>query len=385
MAVKDNIDTAGVLTRCNSEQFATRVPDADAEVVRRLTDAGAIVVGKTHTHELAYGEICAPTRNAWDSTRLPGASSGGSAVAVASGMALGALGTDTGGSIRIPGSYNGIVGLKPTFGRVPRTGVMPLSWSLDHVGPMTRTVADAALLLRVVAGHDDGDPTSGTEPVPDYAEMLAADVSGLRVGVPRQAFDERVSAPVQRAFARALEQLADTGVDVRDVAIPELDLAPEIVFGILLPEASAYYHRMLREVPERFGADVRALLEQGELVPATRYLDAQRQRARLRDVVRRSFERHGLDALVVPTLETTAPPADVDEQWLMDSVARTCSAYNVTGQPAVTVPCGFDEERLPIGISFVGRPYGEPFVLRLAAAFERRAGWWRSAPALAKA
>jgi aspartyl-tRNA(Asn)/glutamyl-tRNA(Gln) amidotransferase subunit A len=388
VAVKDVVDVAGVSTGCGSRVREGHAATADAPVVQRLRAAGAIVVGKSHTHEFAYGPICPATRNAWDPERIAGGSSGGSAVAVALGMAAAAVGTDTGGSIRIPAAYNGLVGLKATYGRVPKSGVAALAWSLDHVGPITRTVADAALMLRVMAGRDRSDPTSARERVDDYGSRLDAGVRGMRLGVPVNYFLD-VEAEVLAAFHASVAELVALGAERVEVRIPDVELSPVAYAGIRLPEASAFHQAELRSVADRYGDHVRHLLELGEVSLATHYLNAQRARSRIKEGARRTFEEHGLDALLVPAVACTAPRAGEDtitvdgggRRPMVPAVIGDCAPFNLTGQPILTVPCGFSAEGLPIGLGIAGRPFGEAAVLRIGAAYEAATRWnRRSAP-----
>lgn len=391
--IKDLVDTAGIETTSSSRVRAGWVPATDAPIVARLKAAGAIVLGKTNTHEFAYGPITPPTRNAWDTSRIPGGSSGGSGVAVAARMCTAAIGTDTGGSIRIPAAFNGIVGLKPTYGRVPKSGVTPLSWSLDHVGPMTKTVRDAAAVLNVIAGRDRSDPTSAREPVNDYTLSLDDGVSGLRLGLPRNYFREVIETDVLRLVDAAASQLGAVGAELVEVTVPEIDLSVPAEMGILLPEASSYHQRDLRHVPELYGLDVRSFLELGEFYLATHYVNAQRARTLVKDGMRRCFEDARLDALLVPTApmfppfvdqETLTFP-DVGEQSVIGALFRACSPFNLSGQPVLTVPCGFGRDGLPVGLGIVGAPFKETTVLRIGNTYEQLTEWRKHEPKAAGA
>jgi aspartyl-tRNA(Asn)/glutamyl-tRNA(Gln) amidotransferase subunit A len=386
--IKDLIDTAGVRTTCSSAVRAEHVPSQDAIVVERLTAAGAIIIGKTNTHEFAYGPISAPTRNAWDGTRIAGGSSGGSAVAVAAGMCTAAIGTDTGGSIRIPAAFNGVVGLKPTYGRVPKSGVAPLSWSLDHVGSLTRTVADAASVLSVIAGRDRSDPTSVREPVGDYTSGLQAGVQNMRLGLPQNYFREVIETEVLDLVDAAALHLGELGAHLIEVTIPDVELSVVAELGILLPEASAYHQGDLRRVADLYGLDVRTFLELGELYLATHYVNAQRARAVVKKGMRSCFEQVRLDALLVPAVPMLPPEIgrdtivypDAGEQSVIGALFRACSPFNLSGQPVLTVPCGFSKHGLPVGLGIVGRPFAEATVLRIGNAYEQSTSWHERRP-----
>lgn len=388
VAVKDIVDVAGLPTLCGSRVRAGHVAESDATVVRRLREAGAIVIGKTTTHEFAYGPVCAPTRNAWDQRHMSGGSSGGSAVAVAQGMAAAAIGTDTGGSVRCPAAYNGIVGLKPTFGRISKAGVVPLSWSLDHVGLMARTVDDVATLLAAVAGWDEADTTSSRAPVGRAAPHGTERLDGLRIGVAAHYYHDPIAADVLDAFEAGLDHLCSLGATRVDVVIEDVDLSPATQLGILLPEASAYHERTLRSSAELYGDDVRTFLELGEVMPATYYVNSLRTRARVKAGFRRCFSQHRLDLLATPTLPITAPRvgqstvtfAGGREESVMTPLLVACAPANLTGQPVLTVPCGRDGAGLPIGLSLVGRPFDEHTVLRAGAAYERSTPWAAERP-----
>jgi aspartyl-tRNA(Asn)/glutamyl-tRNA(Gln) amidotransferase subunit A len=391
--IKDLIDTAGIRTTSSSRVRADHVPETDAPLVSRLKAAGAIVVGKTNTHEFAYGPVTAPTRNAWDLDRIPGGSSGGSGAAVAAGMCTAAIGTDTGGSIRIPAAFNGIVGLKPTYGRVPKSGITTLSWTLDHAGPMTRTVADAAIVLNVIAGRDRSDPTSAREPVDDYTSQLAAGVSGLRLGVPRNYFREVIEPEVLELVDAAGSHLETLGAELVEVTIADVELSVPAELGILLPDASAYHQRDLRQSADLYGIDVRTFLELGELYLATHYVNAQRVRTLVKEGMRRCFEEARLDALLVPPVPMLPPRIghetiiypDAGEQSVIGTLFRTCSPFNLSGQPILTVPCGFSSEGLPVGLGIAGRPFDEVTVLRIANAYERSTDWHTRRPTYSSA
>ncbi|MGA5060074.1 Asp-tRNA(Asn)/Glu-tRNA(Gln) amidotransferase GatCAB subunit A [Streptomyces sp. NRRL F-5527] len=385
MALKDLIDVEGMPTTASSRVRAGHVAERDSRVAERLGAAGAVLLGKTHTHEFAYGLTTPQTNNVWDHTRVAGGSSGGSAVAVAAGGATFAMGTDTGGSIRVPAALNGVVGLKPTYGLVPRTGVTSLSWSLDHVGPLTRTVQDAALVLSATAGHDPRDPASVSGPVPD--RFSGGDLRGLKVGVPRNHYFDRVTPEVEESVRGAIDRLAELGAELVDAEIPMARHLQAVQWGLMVPEATAYHERSLRVAPDLYTADVRILLEAGALTSAGDYLRAQRARTMMRDAWARMFEE--IDVLAAPTVPMTAAEAGQEAvEWadgttesVSDSYVRLCAPANITGVPALTLPVGHDRAGLPIGMQLMARPFHDATVLRVGRAYEESvAGAGRLAP-----
>ncbi|MFE7181447.1 amidase [Streptomyces erythrochromogenes] len=375
--LKDLIDVAGTATSASSRVREGHRAAADSTVAARLSAAGAVFVGKTHTHEFAYGLTTPQTANAWDRGRVAGGSSGGSAVAVAARAAAFALGTDTGGSIRVPAALNGVVGLKPTYGLVPRHGVTALSWSLDHVGPITRTVEDAALVLGALAGHDPRDPASVAAPPFDHRPGPGTDLTGLRVGVPVNYYFDHVDPHVEAAVRRAIARLEELGARLVDVEIPMTRHIRATHWGLMVPEASAYHERTLRAVPDLYSADVRVLLEAGELMTAGDYLRAQRART----LVRQAWldMAAAVDVIAAPTVPMTAVDAgqttttwgDGTVESVSDAYVRLSAPANVTGVPALTVPVGLDPRGLPIGMQLMGRPFDEAAVLRAGHAYER--------------
>ncbi|MEU8921922.1 amidase [Kitasatospora sp. NPDC048545] len=377
VALKDLIDVAGLPTGAGSRVREGHRADTDATVTARLAAAGAVLVGKTHTHEFAYGLITPRTRNAWDRDRIAGGSSGGSAAAVAAGAATFALGTDTGGSIRVPAALNGVVGLKPTYGLVPRHGVTPLSWSLDHVGPLTRTAEDAALVLAALAGHDPRDPASLDVPAADYRPHPDTDLTGLRVGVPRTYYFDRVTEPVEAAVRQAVDHLAALGARLVPVDIPLTRYIRAAHWGLMVPEATVYHESALRSAPERYGDDVRVLLEAGALMGATDHLRAQRARTLMRQEWAGLWER--VDVIAAPAVPMTAVPAgqesigwpDGTTESVSDAYVRLSAPANITGAPALSLPVGHDPAGLPIGMQLLARPLGERTLLQVAHAHER--------------
>lgn len=387
LAVKDLCYMAGLPTEAGSRALAGFVPDYDATVVRRLRDAGAVLVGKTVTHEFAYGANIPVTRNPWNDAMYPGGSSAGSGVATAVGSAMGAIGTDTGGSIRVPASINGIVGLKPTFGRVSRRGVVALSPSLDHAGPMTRTVEDCAILLGAIAGHDPLDPASSRAPVPDYRSGLDQGVGGCRIGVERDYyFSAAVDSEVAALVGSAERALASLGAEIVPVSIPELRHSTVIGMTLMQPEATEYHRDLLRDRLADYEDGTRINLEFGAMIPGAHYVTALRARRWLQTAVRDAFRQGRLDILLAPTLPIpTMPRAESVGDFLggtekradLSGLIRHGIPANVLGLPALTVPCGLTEARLPVGLQLIGRPFDEATVLRIGRAYERQTPWQR--------
>jgi aspartyl-tRNA(Asn)/glutamyl-tRNA(Gln) amidotransferase subunit A len=385
IALKDLFDTAGVRTTAGAKILADRVPQTDATVVARLRESGAVLLGKLNMHEFAYGVttsnphfgVC---RNPWARSRIPGGSSGGSGAAVAAGLCYGSLGSDTGGSIRIPSSLCGITGLKPTYGRVSRAGVLPLSWTLDHAGPMTRTVEDTALMLQVIAGHDPADPASAGVSVPDYRAALDGGVRGLRIGLPRRYFFEGVEPEVASAVEQAAIALRDGGAALVDVDIPDIEWTGQVFAPIISAEAAAYHHRWLAERPQDYGDDVRLRLIPGLTYPAVQYVNAQRLRRRVVEGFLTAL--NAADVLLTPTMPFTAPEIDTTVVATPNPLTRFTFPVNVSGLPALSVPCGFDSKGLPIGAQLIGRPFDEPTLLRAGHTYQRLTDWHTRRPPL---
>jgi len=388
VSVKDLFETEGIRTTCGSKLMQDYIPRSDCTVVSRLKANGAIVLGKTNTHEFALGGITPPTRNPWNLDRIPGGSSGGSAAALAVGSAIATTGSDTGGSIRIPASFCGVVGFKPTYGRVSRAGIFPESWSLDHAGPIARYVEDAALLLRVMAGRDELDPTSSDLPVPDYVEQLKNTTAGMRVGIPSNHFFEQCDGQVTDAVTKAIGLLEDLGLRLVDFEFPNI---PEIMAAYTTLdscEASAYHERSLENRANEYQPDVRLLLEQGLFIPATYYIQALRIRALIFPKIMNLFKR--FDVIVTPSEPMVAPAVgqqtvkiDGFEESVDSALVRYLAPFNLTGLPALSVPCGFSSNGLPIGMQIIGKAYDESTVLRIAYAYEQATDWHKRAPALA--
>ena len=387
-ALKDLYDTAGVRTTSGSQVDIHRVPSEDATTTARLKEAGGILMGKLAMHEFALGgpdwtTPFEPARNPWNLDHITGGSSSGSGSAVASGQCAGALGSCTGGSIRGPASLCGIVGLKPTYGRVSRFGVVTLSWSQDHAGPMTRTVEDTAFMLQAIAGHDPRDPTSSRAPVPDYSRSLREDIRGVRIGLPRHYFfddDPGVNREVVARVEQAVSVLEELGAHVEEVTLPSLDYVRAANSVIMVSEAFAYHEPNLKTRPQEFGQIVRGRFRIGGLMSASDYLQAQR----VRTWARRDFAEvmKTVDFLVTPTM---TQPAPAFEGYDPISTARGKSftaPFNVTGLPAISVPCGFTESGLPIGMQIAGKPFDEPGVIQAAYTYQQYAGWHEVKPTI---
>jgi aspartyl-tRNA(Asn)/glutamyl-tRNA(Gln) amidotransferase subunit A len=380
IAVKDLFATKGVRTTGGSKLFENWVPDYDDAVVEKLRAAGAVIVGKCGMHELAYGVTSnnphfGAVRNPCDPTCIPGGSSGGSAAAVAAGMAFAAMGSDTGGSIRIPASYCGVAGLKPTFGRVSKRGVMPLGYTLDHMGPLAATVRDCGLVLEAIAGYDRRDPSCAREPVQKYTPGEGCSISGLRVGMPENFFLERLDPEVDVAVRAAFFRAESLGAKIVPVRVPDIAALNAVGRVILLAEASAVLERYVTTRRGDIGPDVLSLIDQGRLIPATDYIQAQR----LRTGMRREFLQlwKDIDVLCTPTTPITAPKIgalNVEIHGEMEDVrlatTRFMRGINVLGLPALSIPCGHDSRKMPIGLQIIGKAFQEAKVLRMGAALE---------------
>ena len=404
LGIKDLIATRGVRTTAGSRVLEDWVPDEDATVVTRLLALGAIPLAKTNTHEFAFGTVTPPTRNPWNPECVPGGSSGGSAAGLAAGEFVAALGTDTGGSIRIPAAWCGVTGLKPTAGLVSRAGVIPLSWSLDHVGPITWTVEDCALLLDALAGFDPADPASVDVPLLDYHAALADGrdpaeaMRGVRIALPTNYFADVLDAEVAAAVRAVAETLAGLGARVEEVRLSGEwdDLFASVYRAIQKPEAYTYHTEMgwLAARGERYDPTVRANIESGAAYSASDYIRAQRRRRALTDGLRDVLAGglRGYDALLTPTVAVAAPPAasydvafSVDGREIVGGSLRLTFPFNLTGQPALTVPCGFTTLGLPIGAQFVAGHFGEATLLRVGHAYQRVTDWHTRRPNRARA
>ncbi|MDN5294335.1 MAG: aspartyl-tRNA(Asn)/glutamyl-tRNA(Gln) amidotransferase subunit [Eubacteriales bacterium] len=409
-AIKDNICTEGVLTTCSSKMLHNFVPPYDATVMRKLKAAGVVMVGKANMDEFAMGSSTEnsrffPTKNPWDMGRVPGGSSGGSAAAVAAGEAIYALGSDTGGSIRQPASFCGVVGMKPTYGRVSRYGLVAFASSLDQIGPLTKDVRDCALVLGAIAGHDPMDSTSVPHPVPDYTASLEKGIKGMRIGIPREYFGEGIDAGVKEAVKKAIATLEDLGATCEETSLPHTDYALPAYYIIAPAEASSnlarydgvrYGYRdetaedvvtmFMRTRSEGFGTEVKRRIMLGTYTLSSGYYDAYYLKAlKVRTLIKQDFDRalEKFDLLVTPTSPTVAfrfgeRAADPLQMYLSD----ICTiSVNLAGVPAISVPCGL-VDGLPVGLQFIGRPFAEETILQAAYAFEQAAGTANLKPAL---
>lgn len=379
IALKDVFCTRGIHTTAGASLLSENIPDYDAAVTERLAAAGSVLLGKTGLHEFAYGITSnnphyGAVRNPWNRDCIPGGSSGGSGAAVAAGLALAALGTDTGGSIRVPASFCGIVGVKPSFGLVSRFGMLPLGHTLDHAGPLAATVRDAALVLEAISGYDSRDPASSRRNPGLVCPPPVAAIKGLRIGLPSNYFFDRVQSAVKEAVYRAASVAESLGARLMPVTTPDMEGLTAVHRIILLSEASS----ALGEFHDRrseMGADVRVLYEQGRLISAVDYLDAQRLRTRFRRQFARLFE--SIDVLLTPATLFSAPPIGRDT-ISVDGVERdvrllataSVRGINVLGYPALAMPCGLDPERMPLGLQVIARPFEEGMLLNAAAALE---------------
>jgi len=378
VGIKDLCATKGIRTTAGSKVLEDWVPDFDAAIVTKLREAGAVSLGKLNLHEFAYGTSSAnhwygPVHNPWNLDCHPGGSSGGSGAAVASGECFAAVGSDTGGSIRIPAALCGVVGLMPTYGLVSRAGVTPLAWSLDHLGPLARTVEDAALFLNAVVGHDPADPGSVRRDAFDATAELGRDIRGVRVGVARSQF-ARCEPEVVAAVDAALDVLRRLGADVKEIGLPLLDAGLRL--NTLSVEASAYHAQWLRECPEKYSDEVRTLLLWGLTIPGYQYVNDLRLRRQFTDEVRAAMET--VDVIAMPTCERVACEIAAGDVSYRYSVLT--GPWDHTGQPVISVPCGFGSGGLPVGFSLAGRPFEEAFLCRVAQAHEQATPWHTHRP-----
>jgi aspartyl-tRNA(Asn)/glutamyl-tRNA(Gln) amidotransferase subunit A len=398
VALKDLCYTKGILTTGGSKIFAKFVPDFDCTVWERLEKAGAVLLGKLNLHEFAGGATntnphFGACRNPYDPERIPGGSSGGSAAAIVAHSAAATIGSDTGGSIRIPAAFCGCIGMKQTWSRVSRYGVMPLADSLDHVGPITRSVRDAALMLQVIAGHDRNDPTSSREPVPDFSSAIGRSIKGARIGLVKQLRED--IGEVSSAFEAAMVKLRELGALVEEASIPSIEQASALATTIMFAEAAEFHENWIRTRPQDYGLDVRRTLEAGMLTPAMYYVRAQRARAIVLAEMLAALE--GRLALVAPTAAIPAPkivsvqPEDAlsrradglasrtvgksgEQVNMVTAVLRFTAPFNITGQPALAIPVGLSSDGLPLSMQIIGRPFDEVSVFQIAAAYEEARG-----------
>lgn len=411
LAIKDVILTQGVRSTAGSHILSQFVPPYDATVVQLLKDAGAVIVGKVNCDEFAMGSsnensAFFPSRNPWDQSRVPGGSSGGSATAVAADQTLASLGTDTGGSIRLPAAFCGVVGLKPTYGRVSRYGVIAYASSLDQVGPVTKDTRDCALLLQTLAAHDPRDSTSVPLPAPDYLAALTQDVRGLTIGIPKEYFVEGMQPEVEIAVHNAVTHLEKLGVQPVSISLPHTDYAIATYYVIATAEASSNLSRYdgvkygarihhasslatmyTQTRAQGFGAEVKRRILLGAYVLSAGYYDAYYRKAQqVRTLLRQDFLTAfgNCDAIVTPVAPTTAfrlgeKMADPLTMYLSDIFTI---AVNLAGLPALSVPCGFDNANLPIGLQLIGKPFAEERLLQIAHAYEQTTSWHRRKPPL---
>lgn len=393
IALKDLVGVRGEVSSAGSKILQDHVPEADATIAARLRAAGAIFVGRLNMHEFAYGVTTdnphyGAARNPWDTGRTPGGSSGGSGAAVAARLCYGAVGTDTGCSVRLPAAFNGIAGLRPSIGRVSNHGITPLAWTLDTAGPMCRTVEDCALMLAAMAGHDPYDRQTASVPVPDYRAELDRGLDGIRIVLLEDFSLSGLQEGVEDAVKAAVECLEAAGARVREVPMGNLEPSVSALLTVDIAEPSAYHAAWLRERPTDYGDDVRALLEAGELYLATHYIQAQRYRTVLRDQFAEVLR--DADAILTPTVPFTAPPVgatevELDSGEVLDiitAVMRYNALPPLTGMPALSVPCGFSADGLPVGMQLVGGAFGEAMLLRIGHAYQQATDWHLKAPPL---
>jgi aspartyl-tRNA(Asn)/glutamyl-tRNA(Gln) amidotransferase subunit A len=390
LAVKDNIDVSGVSTTLGSSLYRSALAKTDAEVIRRLRNAGALVLGKTSLYEFAYGvpNDSFPTcRNAWDPRRIPGGSSSGSAVAVAADLCIGALGTDTGGSVRLPASLNGITGLKPTLGRISNRGVFPLARPFDTVGPMARSARDVAAMLSVMEGYDPADPRSQPAP-PRAASESAAIVNGIRVGIPREFFFEGLESDVERGVNSAIDTLKDLGAVLKEVALPGAAQTVDVFVSLMRAEAAAVHHGYSEKQLQLLSPEIRRRLKVGEEIPGWQVCDLTHQMYVWRRVVQKAFDS-GVDILVTPANYAVAPAfavepspsaAGLKQGHTITSLARFLHCWSLANSPALSIPCGFSTDGMPIGLQLIGRPWSEHLLLMVATAFQDATDWHRRRP-----
>lgn len=387
ITLKDNLWTRGIRSTAGSKILRDFVPSEDSTVARKLGRAGAVLLGKTNLNEFAYGITgenahYGAARNPWALDRMTGGSSAGSGAAIAAGLCVASVGTDTGGSIRVPSAFCGAVGLKPTFGRVSVFGTMPLSPSLDHVGPIARSVADAAIVLGLIAGRDPLDASSSSKPVEDFGAALKKPLRKFRLGRPAQHYWEKLDEEVRRIAEAALRDLERRGAIISEVSLPHLKESLEAATEISLAEA-LHVHQAARYFPARaadYGEEVRLRIESGAKVPAHRYLAGFDVKKRLMAEFDAAFE--SVDAIVAPTLPVPAPPigaecvrVDGEEIATRPAIVGHCRPANFTGLPAISVPCGFTSEGLPVGLQFIGRAFEESTLLRIAHSYEQAHDW----------
>lgn len=385
IGLKDLYYTKGVRTTMGSKIMADFVPQEDAAVTEKLEAAGAIIIGKLQMHEFALGATShnphyGPSHNPWDTDRITGGSSGGAGSSVSAGQCMGAMGTDTGGSVRIPASLCGIVGLKPTFGRVSKYATFPLSWTLDTPGPLTRTVRDAALMLNAISGYDHRDATSRWKPTEDFTAALGRNVSEIRIGIPREFFFDNLDIQVEELVSQATFILEGLVGSIDEVSLPLARQSQSIQSIIMSAEGASTHLNLLRQRSKDLDPEVRARLETGAMTPAIHYIKAQRARAAFNEQVLQVLEQ--VDVLLTPTTSIAAPKIE-DSTVLINGksepamllLSKMTRPFNLCGLPTISLPCGFTSEGLPIGLQLVGRPFDEMTILKLAYAFEQATDW----------
>lgn len=378
IAIKDIFDVSGSKTGCGSNLMKDAHPArTDSAAVAKLRSAGAVIFGKTTTHELACGVYTPPTRNPWDLERSAGGSSGGTGAAVASAIVPGGIGSDTGGSIRIPASHCGLVGIKPTYGRISRAGALTLSWSLDHVGTLTRTVRDGALMLAMLAGPDPADPTTLRRPAAPAADVAGEGVRGMRIAVLRGSPFDPVEEGMADGLKSAAAALEGAGAEIVDVELPELEPGLAAEFSIVAAEAASYYEARMPDGAALIGEDVRGLLETGLLLPAAVYLRAQRTRRTIQSAFRKLFKESRLDAVMAPTVPARAQKVDQLEyqygsrsEAVIEALVRTTAPFNLSGLPTVAVPVGMARSGFPASVQVAARPFAEQTALKIALVLE---------------
>ncbi|MCC6712927.1 MAG: Asp-tRNA(Asn)/Glu-tRNA(Gln) amidotransferase subunit GatA [Candidatus Dadabacteria bacterium] len=411
IALKDIFVMKGAPATCGSRMLENFMPPYDATVTKRLLDAGAVITGKNNMDEFAMGSSTetsyfGPTKNPWDTERVPGGSSGGSAAATSASLCLGSVGTDTGGSIRQPAAFCGVVGMKPTYGRVSRFGMIAFASSLDQAGPLTKTVEDTAIMLNAIAGHDANDSTCANFPVPDYTENLRDDVKGMKIGVPKEYFIDGMDGEVEDAAKKAISALERLGGEIVEISLPHTEYAVLTYYIIAPSEASSnlarydgvkYGYRAkgahslgemyLKTRAEGFGTEVKRRIMLGTYALSSGYYDAYYLKAqKVRTLIRRDFDEafRNVDVIVAPTTPEVAFKAgeksgDPIKMYLCDVLTIPC---NIAGLPGVSLPCGFSSGGLPIGLQVLGKAFDEESVIRAAHAYEREAGWYRERPSI---
>jgi aspartyl-tRNA(Asn)/glutamyl-tRNA(Gln) amidotransferase subunit A len=387
ISIKALYDLKGVRSASGSKVREDYIPKADPTVIQKLKEAGAIILGTTTTYEFAFGFDAPPTRNAWNIDHIPSGSSGGAAAAVAAGLCFAGIGSDSGGSIRTPAAANGVAGIKPSYGRVSRTGITVVSWSLDHPAPIGKTVSDLAILLGIMSGVDPKDPYTKHVAIPDYTRAIAGDIRGMRVGLPTNYFFDDIQPAVGDAVTNAVRRLEKLGAIIVPIAVQGIDGIIDSWLPIAIAEAATYHQQSFRTKADLYDEDVRRLLEAGELMLATTYINAQRVRMAwklsLKDAMR------DVDVIVTPTLPNTAMKVGETisrigskEESVFAVSARFVAPFNMSGLPAASIPCGFAPNGLPIGLQIVGKPFDEATVLQLGHTFERDTDYHLKRPRL---